>query len=79
MITREEAIAMAKEAGITVYEGAQDRAIFDGSIIDALLSLACLAHNRGLEDAAKVCDRFGDRGMHPHECRDAIRKLKGKQ
>lgn len=31
-------------------------------------------YKAGLERAAKICDRFGDRGMHPHECRDAIRK-----
>ncbi len=26
--------------------------------------------------ALEVCDRFGDREMHPHECAAAIRRMK---
>lgn len=32
--------------------------------------------NQTLEEAAKVCDRFAERGMHPSECAGAIRALK---
>ena len=29
-----------------------------------------------LEDAAELCDRFAERGMHPAECAAAIRGMK---
>jgi hypothetical protein len=29
-----------------------------------------------LEESAQICDRMGDRQMHPHECAAAIRALK---
>ncbi|NHC63272.1 hypothetical protein [Paenalcaligenes suwonensis] len=32
-----------------------------------------------LEQAASICDRFADRGMHPAECAGAIRALIPKQ
>lgn len=76
MISREEAIVMAKEAGITVYEGAQDRAVFDGSIIDALLSLARLAHNRGLEDGKNIALSITKNAEESGRIYAAFRELK---
>lgn len=37
-----------------------------------------LIHPEVLEEAAMVCDRMGDRQMHPHECAAVIRALKEK-
>ena len=41
--TREEVIALARQAGLIVYEGYQDRVVFEGRILDALSRLIVLA------------------------------------
>jgi len=40
---KETIIRLAKEAGILIYEGDQDRILFDGSIVAALNRFAELA------------------------------------
>ena len=44
----EQIIQWAREAGMVVHEGAQDRVLFDGSIVDSLNRFAKLvaAHER---------------------------------
>ena len=50
---KEDIIRMASEAGMTVYEGAQDRVLFDGSLLDALERLANLAAAAERESIAR--------------------------
>lgn len=42
-------------------------------------ALAAESVRKALEQAASICDRFADRGMHPAECAGAIRALIPKQ
>lgn len=44
-LTREELVALVREAGMVVYEGDQDRVLFDGSILEALGRLVTLARS----------------------------------
>ena len=87
MISRDEAIAMAKKAWNNSGEGWVHPRWFDdrGGALEAIVNLA---YNKGLEDAAKACEAVAmknDKWADPagssdaHECVDAIRKLKGKQ
>lgn len=41
---RETVIALAKEAGLLIQEGAQDRLLYDTPIVEALAKFAELAH-----------------------------------
>ena len=41
-MNRDDIIRMAREAGMVVYQGEQDRVLFDGSIVDALTRFAAL-------------------------------------
>jgi hypothetical protein len=45
MMDREQTIEWAREAGMVVHEGAQDRVLFDGSIVDSLNRFAKLVAN----------------------------------
>ena len=53
-MNRDDIIRMAREAGMVVYEGEQDRVLFDGSIVDALIRFANLVmlgqYEQGFED-----------------------------
>lgn len=62
MTTRDEVIKAAREADCAIHD------------VEELERLYALAFNAGMERAAEICDRFGNRDMHPHECRDAIRE-----
>ena len=84
MITREEAIAMAKKAWDDSGEGWVHPGWFDdrGGALEALVNLA---YAKGLEDAAAVCEKLPTlvnghyRLVTGSECAGAIRELKGKQ
>ena len=53
---REEIIKLAREAGMVVYEGDQDRVLFEGSVIDSLTRFFHMAQAAEREACAKVCE-----------------------
>ena len=57
---REEIIKLAREAGMVVYDGDQDRVLFEGSVIDSLTRFFHLAQAAEREACAKVCDDLAD-------------------
>ncbi len=52
-MNREDAIRMAKSAGMIVYQGAQDRVLFEGNVIDVLTRFADLAIENFLEKSGQ--------------------------
>ena len=79
---REEIIKLAKEAGMIVYEGDQDRVLFEGSVIDSLTRFFHLAQAAEREACAKVCEEMessywasseDQNNFTPVDCADAIR------
>lgn len=75
-MTREDIIRLVREAGMTVYEGEQDRVLFDDSILNALGRFAALVAAAEREACAKVCDEMNEeRGwdVSAWECANAIR------
>lgn len=52
-MNREDAIRMAKSAGMIVYQGAQDRVLFEGNVIDVLTRFADLAIENFLEQSGQ--------------------------
>jgi len=57
-MTRDDIIRTAREAGMVVYEGEQDRVLFDGSIVDALTRFANLVAAAEREQCAKLLDEM---------------------
>ena len=47
-----------------------------GDCVILMREYARAVRAQALEDAAKVCDRFAERGMHPAECAAAIRGMR---
>ena len=74
---KEEIIKLAKEAGMVVYEGDQDRVLFEGSVIDSLtrfFHMAQAAERDRISDAAmKAVDKAIDKSMELE--REACAKL----
>ena len=65
-MTREEIIALAREVGIDVYEGDQDRILWDGSIVDALGRMVGAAAIKEREACAQVCERIMTGGIQAY-------------
>ena len=60
---REEIIKLAKEAGMVVYEGDQDRVLFEGSVIDSLtrfFHMAQAAERKRQALANEALDRMAE-------------------
>jgi len=68
-MTEDDVIRMMREAGFTP---GRDEWVFR----EMLQRFARAVRAQTLEDAAKVCDRFAERGMHPAECAAAIRGMR---
>jgi hypothetical protein len=55
-MNRDQIIRIADDAGLTIFEGSQDRILFDGSIVDSLARFSALAAAHEREECAKVCE-----------------------
>jgi len=64
-----DVIHMAREAG---FMSGRDEWVFR----EMLQRFARAVRAQTLEDAAALCDRFAERGMHPAECAAAIRGMR---
>lgn len=53
-MNRDDIIRIAREAGMVVYEGEQDRVLFEGSIVDALTRFANLVAAAEREECAQT-------------------------
>jgi hypothetical protein len=57
-MNREQVIQLAREAGITIHEGEQDRILWDGDIVEALGRMIEAERER----CAKVCESIYTNG-----------------
>lgn len=74
MITQDKIIEWAREVGAHRYTNRHfpEQPAFAFNI-ERLTAFAQLVEQYRKEKDAGICDRFGDRGMHPYECAAAIR------
>jgi len=56
-MTRDDTLRLARKAGLTVYEGDQDRVLFEGSIVAGLARLIELASAKEREACAMECEK----------------------
>lgn len=75
MTDRNEIIRMAREAGclFPLRSGFGDCRVPQFFTLEDLELFAALVAAHEREECAGICDRFGEREMHPYECAAAIR------